>query len=163
MSCLMETQLFDKKSLGGITKKRKRFDKDGIFLYYWKQKLFYSPFEDDGEAEEDVRDVLCNIYNNLPLRQTACYSLHVPVKPHHREQNGDLSTNTHTHTSSTKCSGFRVMNSSHKNLNASLCDSMHNRSFYGDFRRETLCIGNAVSHKCVLAFLTKVDPSEWML
>lgn len=31
------------------------------------------------------------------------------------------------------------------------------------FQRETLCIGNAVSHKCVLAFITTVDLSEWML
>lgn len=31
------------------------------------------------------------------------------------------------------------------------------------FQRETLCIGSAVSHKCVLAFITSVDLGEWML
>lgn len=42
--------------------------------------------------------------------------------------------------------------------------------FVGEFQRETLCIGNAVSHKCVLAFITKtkknkkqIDNGEWML
>jgi len=29
--------------------------------------------------------------------------------------------------------------------------------FVGEFQRETLCIGNAVSHKCVLAFITKTN------
>lgn len=29
--------------------------------------------------------------------------------------------------------------------------------------RGTWCIGNAVSHKCVLAFITAVDKGEWML
>lgn len=37
-------------------------------------------------------------------------------------------------------------------------------AFLGEFQRgKTSCIGNAVSHKCVLAFITKVDKSEWML
>lgn len=37
-------------------------------------------------------------------------------------------------------------------------------AFLGEFQRgKTECIGNAVSHKCVLAFITNVEKSEWML
>lgn len=35
--------------------------------------------------------------------------------------------------------------------------------FLREFQRATSCISNDVSHKCVLAFIAKVDKSEWML
>lgn len=45
-----------------------------------------------------------------------------------------------------------------KDLDGALCEIMQ---LVRDFKRRTLCICNAVSHKCVLAFITKVD--KWML
>lgn len=67
MSCMTEMQLFDEKKSRQDEKQEKKkilsWAWKKKFLYYWKQKLFLQPFEDDGKTEEDgaVRDVFCKM------------------------------------------------------------------------------------------------------
>lgn len=64
---MTEMQLFDEKKSRQDEKQEKKkilsWAWKKKFLYYWKQKLFLQPFEDDGKTEEDgaVRDVFCKM------------------------------------------------------------------------------------------------------